>query len=288
MKTFVSIISVFIVLVQLSAQMTFTSIGSEDAFCRINGSQSGDGQVFCAVAGGAPPYSYLWVNLTNAQTSTNTVWTGLNPGNYKITVTDANSAVLIDTVKVDSVNPIANFAATGPDISGGGVLYFGIAPTTVTFQNLSTGLGSSSPIPQFQCVWQFTQFESWDTIQSLIDQNYAYNFSGYWGVSLAVENQNGCVDTAYVQIGLDGPSGFFEKQKELVIFNSHDQLKIYCGGNNNPKTLKIYDLSGKMVCLKSFSGENASFSWNYGQGIFLYELFDPTINEVLKKGRFIF
>lgn len=58
-----------------------------------------DGTASAAPNGGTPVYTYLWSN--NATTPT---ITGLAPGNYTVTVTDANACTAVQTVTVNSFN----------------------------------------------------------------------------------------------------------------------------------------------------------------------------------------
>ncbi|MBP6826041.1 MAG: T9SS type A sorting domain-containing protein [Saprospiraceae bacterium] len=58
-----------------------------------------DGTATAAPTGGTSPYTYLWSN--NATTAT---ITGLTPGNYTVSVTDANNCTSVQTVTVNSFN----------------------------------------------------------------------------------------------------------------------------------------------------------------------------------------
>ncbi|MDX2003532.1 MAG: gliding motility-associated C-terminal domain-containing protein [Chitinophagales bacterium] len=110
-----------------------------------------DGFVSVAASGGTPGYTYLW---SNGGTSTSI--SGLCPGTYRVTVTDANGCTAIDsatvtqppllTVRVDSVRNVScNGLCDGfLQVSGqGGTPPFAYAwsngPTTVTNPNLCAG-----------------------------------------------------------------------------------------------------------------------------------------------------
>lgn len=58
-----------------------------------------DGTATAAPTGGTPAYSYLW---SNNQTTASI--TGLAPGNYTVTITDANNCTAVQTVTVNSFN----------------------------------------------------------------------------------------------------------------------------------------------------------------------------------------
>ena len=84
--------------------LSFSEFGAFPAYCRLFGYQSGNGVVFGSVTGGAGDFDYLWENLDNGETTENTTWGGLNPGNYRITVTDGNGCELSREIIVDSLN----------------------------------------------------------------------------------------------------------------------------------------------------------------------------------------
>jgi hypothetical protein len=59
-----------------------------------------DGVAYATASGGSPGYSYLWTNLSNMSTTTDSTWSGLDVGSYQIVVTDANGCTLVDTVYI--------------------------------------------------------------------------------------------------------------------------------------------------------------------------------------------
>lgn len=106
-----------------------------------------------AVTGGTPPYSYSW-NTIPVQTGTTA--TGLLPGNYTCTVTDANGCTSVSTVLVGSSSTIsltstqsnvscngANNGSANVSASGGnGTLSYSWQPggqTSPAISNLSAG-----------------------------------------------------------------------------------------------------------------------------------------------------
>ena len=58
------------------------------------------GAVYCAAAGGAGSISYEWENLQTGATATTGTWGNLLPGDYQVTVTDANGCSITDTVTI--------------------------------------------------------------------------------------------------------------------------------------------------------------------------------------------
>ncbi|MFT4601712.1 MAG: hypothetical protein ACI857_001895 [Arenicella sp.] len=63
-----------------------------------------NGIVYMAGTGGTPDYTYIWTDLSNNNTTGNTVWGGLSDGCYEGTVIDDNGCVLIDTTCVSCLS----------------------------------------------------------------------------------------------------------------------------------------------------------------------------------------
>jgi len=79
----------------------FTSTGSIIYSTTIDNSTTfNDGDVYCTVGGGTAPYSYLWTDLANQSTHSDSVWTDLPEGDYAIAVTDAAGCTIYDTVTI--------------------------------------------------------------------------------------------------------------------------------------------------------------------------------------------
>ncbi|RMG91842.1 MAG: hypothetical protein D6706_17775, partial [Chloroflexi bacterium] len=58
-----------------------------------------DGQLTVVVTGGTPPYTYQW----NTGDTTSSL-TGLNPGLYKVTITDSFGCVRMDSIRLDALS----------------------------------------------------------------------------------------------------------------------------------------------------------------------------------------
>ncbi|MBI4930738.1 MAG: gliding motility-associated C-terminal domain-containing protein [Bacteroidetes bacterium] len=89
-----------IVITQPSA--LFSNLTSQPAGCGMT-----NGIANSSVSGGTLPYTYLW---SNGQTTANA--SGLAQGNYSVTITDANSCSMSDTVNVNQ-DPPPNAAISG-------------------------------------------------------------------------------------------------------------------------------------------------------------------------------
>ncbi|MCF8237650.1 MAG: proprotein convertase P-domain-containing protein [Saprospiraceae bacterium] len=121
-----------------------TDMSAVEATC-IN---SQDGSAIVMLAGGTPPFSYLWNDAGNSTTDT---IMGINPGLYMVTVTDQNGCSVVDSVTItakaplilDSINVTPVTCFQGADgtleaiVSGGSGIY--------SFQWSDTGAQTSNP-----------------------------------------------------------------------------------------------------------------------------------------------
>lgn len=192
----------------------FTEWGWDTAYCRLYNYQSGNGFVYAAAAGGVPNYVYEWTYLVDSTTSNNTTWGGRNPGDHLITVTDAYGCVLTKVVKVDSVNPIADFAVISTDLQPS-PLYgdlSGTAPVAVEFVNQSRFYANpNNPDADTLFYWDMdrTEEDDWiisydffETVDTVYEERgHAYDVD----VCLIAFNKNGCRDTTCKKITLWEP-----------------------------------------------------------------------------------
>ena len=74
-----------------------------------------DGTATADPMGGTPAYEYLWSNDSTTQTIT-----GLVPGSYTVTVTDANNCTSVQTVTVNGFNCSINASISGTPVSCNG------------------------------------------------------------------------------------------------------------------------------------------------------------------------
>jgi|GEM_PF-412723 len=73
---------------------------------------SGDGSIDVTVSGGVGPYTFNWSNGAITEDVS-----GLNPGTYLLTITDANGCATSSTFIVDNITGIAAMQITGNDVS---------------------------------------------------------------------------------------------------------------------------------------------------------------------------
>lgn len=73
------------------------------------------GYAYAWASGGVPPYSFLWSNG-----SVNDTITGLAPGTYTVTVTDANSDQAVQSIIIGDLgmNPVLNYSCTTIGLQG--------------------------------------------------------------------------------------------------------------------------------------------------------------------------
>ncbi|UKN03524.1 choice-of-anchor L domain-containing protein [Paracrocinitomix mangrovi] len=191
-------------------ELVFTELGTDPAYCRLFDYQSGNGVVYAAAGGGTPSYNYTWTNLQTMQTSNNTTWGGLNPGDYFIQVVDGAGCFLTDTIALDSLNPIAEYTATS-DAFDDPLVYEGTAQVCVHFENQSQYFANpNNPNSDTTFFWNFNYDNiSW-TISHDISEEFdtCYNSAGEYEVCLVALNKNGCSDTTCHTIIVHDPLQF--------------------------------------------------------------------------------
>jgi gliding motility-associated-like protein len=193
--------------------LEFNQLGTDPAYCRLYGYQSGNGVVFAAATGGTPDYDYLWVNLGTGDSTTNTTWGGLNPGEYTIQVTDDNECLLTEFVTLDSLNPLADYDMSSP---GFVIEWEGDSPLEVHFENQSAYFANpNNPNADTTFFWNF----DFDTAPWVISHDVNETFdtvytAGVYTICLTALNKNGCSDTlcqdliVYDPVELEPPNIF--------------------------------------------------------------------------------
>jgi hypothetical protein len=141
-----------------------------------------DGTAFVdEIIGGTPDFTYQW---NDANTQTTSIATGLSPGNYIVTVTDANGCSAVENILVENINPVV-VALSGtnescPDAADG--------TATVSLVNNATA--------PFTYLWSF-QNQTTFSVENLPPDLY----------STTVTDANGCTGVSSIQImegtGLD-------------------------------------------------------------------------------------
>ncbi|MBI3134633.1 MAG: gliding motility-associated C-terminal domain-containing protein [Bacteroidetes bacterium] len=176
-------------------EMVFVQFGSEPAYCRLFNYQSGNGVVFASASGGVPDYTYEWLNLDNGQTSTNTTWGGLNPGTYQMTVTDDEGCTLVQTIELDSLNPIADFDVVSGELDAN---LEGTAVVCANFVNQSQYYANpNDPNADTTFFWDLGYGLPWQISHDVNEVfDTCYYVESVVEVCLVALNKNGCSDTA--------------------------------------------------------------------------------------------
>lgn len=126
-----------------------TVVVQEPALLVANASAAGetglgnnDGTATADPQGGVGPYSYLWSNGATEQTIT-----GLEPGTYTVTITDANGCISQETVTVNSFNCTINATVSSQNITCNGdkngeatvTIHNGLEPYNINWSNGAEG-----------------------------------------------------------------------------------------------------------------------------------------------------
>ena len=174
-------------------------------FCRTQNYQSGNGQVAVTTApysSGTGNVNYQWRNLSNNETSPYTTFVVTEPGLMEATLTDANGCIFIDTIKVDSINPIANFRLvstqfTDPNIyEGTEVLELELINQSLNFSNSLSPLTDTifkvnfytNENPGGSSNWFFS-YDYNEVLDTILNGEQIYE------VCLVAKNYNNCTDT---------------------------------------------------------------------------------------------
>jgi gliding motility-associated-like protein len=175
--------------------IVFVEFKSEPAYCRLFDYQNGNGVVSAAAAGGVPDYTYQWVNLTDPDTTTNTTWGGQNPGLFQMTVTDDLGCTLVQTIQIDSVNPIADFTVISAELDAN---LEGTAPVNVNLVNQSQYFANpNNPQADTTFFWNLNH----DNVAWYISHDWyeeldtVYTGEEIYEICLVAINKNGCTDT---------------------------------------------------------------------------------------------
>lgn len=233
----------------------FSELGSTPSVCRNQVPfDNGNGQIYAAVIGGAngngqgSNFTYLWTELSTANTTSASTWGNRNPGDYTVIATNDLGCTITETITVDSLSPEASFSLTSDDFTGS---YEGTAEVEIELINLSINSKMNpdetiSPI----YIWSFgktdgTIYDSSDSAE-VISQSYLSE--GEYDICLVVVgNLNGCQDTAcqtiiiHDQPRLDIPNVFTPNGD-----NVNDEFYFPAEAISEFKSI-VYDRWGKKV-----------------------------------------
>lgn len=136
------------------------------------------------MSSGAAPYTYQWQDASGTSVGTSIDMTGVGPGAYSLTVTDANGCSSV-------VGPFNVMSTSGVTASFTASPTTGETPLLVNFTNTSTGATSY--------LWGFDPFGLADT-STAVNPTYTIVPLGNFMVCLVASNAAGCADTACTNI----------------------------------------------------------------------------------------
>jgi len=218
-------------------EIVMIDFGMEPAYCRSFSYQSGNGVVFASATGGVPDYTYEWLNLATGATSNNTTWGGLNPATYQITVTDDVNCTLVQTIQLDSVNPIADFTVISAQLDAN---LTGTAIVCADFTNQSQYFANpNDPSADTTFFWELGYNLPWQISHDINEVfDTCYYLEGNYNVCLVAVNKNNCSDTTC---------------KILTIYD-YPQLiapNIFTPGGDN--TNEVFQFNSKQIAIIEFN-----------------------------------
>lgn len=263
-------------------QFLINELGKEPQRCRTSALQGTNGVVYASAAGGVEPYNFLWTNLETGQTSTNSTWGGLKVGDYFLTVTDQMGCYREAHVRLDSVNPIADFKFIGAELTSN---YEGFLPLDLELINTSKNaeyVGGPWPVENY-CWWKLHTSQVWDSTNFHKILNFSTIDTGSFEFCLAVQNQNGCVDTACKTVVALNPT-IENEPIEMTVSSISGKVFIELRTNSIVK-FSLYDLAGRIVYYAEFGLGIHSFDLPHGT--YVYDVVNRNGNERIKSGKLI-
>ncbi|WP_248722788.1 PKD domain-containing protein [Seonamhaeicola sp. ML3] len=195
-----------------------------------------DGEINIEISGGTQPYSYSWTRNGSPYDTTQDL-SNLSPGDYEVTVTDANNCTPI-TQSFSVVEPPELLASLDSKVD---VICFGEATGEINI-NITGG----RPFETAPGVFDYTYNWSGPNGFTSTNQNLLGLFAGTY--NLTVTDRSGCTDTLDVIV---------DQSDEIII--DYTATEIECYGDNDAS-----------ITINNISGGNAPYtvSWsNLGSGL---------------------
>ena len=176
------------------------TVGSP-TYCRTNSSQNGNGVVAgtgVPDSSGAGNLSYHWLNLVNGDESNYSTFVVRTPGYMQLTLIDGNACSYVDSIYVDSLNPIALFSAYSDEFINP-TLYEGTELMKVKFENQSQNFSQiGNPLSDTIFQWSLDTNQTPSNWFLSLDYNETidtiYEGEKIYEVCLIAKNFNDCVD----------------------------------------------------------------------------------------------
>lgn len=202
-----------------------------------------DGSVTAAPSGGTPPYSLVWSNGSTA-----TSITGLDVGTYTLTITDANSCTVTETVNITQPNVLVLSAAAQSDVTsyGGndGTATVGVAGGTAPYTYSWAPSGGTS-----------------DTASGLVAGTY----------TVTVTDARGCKAT----------QSFVIAQPIPLMTDTVSHTNVSCnGGSNGSATITVKGGNAPYTYSWSPSGGTANTATGLQAGTYTVTVTDATANTI--------
>lgn len=257
----------------------FAELGSEPAICRTTSYQSGNGFVYAAAAGGTPDYTYEWTNLTNGQATSNSILTVVNPGEYQIKVTDDLGCVITAIVKVDSINPIANFELESITIDTT-LSEYSAEIILINTSNDSINNNSPNPFDEPYYFWKGGNETDWSEKHFLETYSTTINTPGFHEICLIAVNKNFCKDTLCQSITVSPP-----------VFEA-DSVNVYYSSVTGEVSVEVLLSEAVIINLVEINGGVTSQyllqpginTFQLDSGIYAYEIINAQSSELICSG----
>ena len=190
-----------------------------------------DGELTVTPVGGILPYTYVWDPVSPGQNDS--IGTSLCMGTYTITVSDANGCVdtISHTLVMNSSLPSAEFIITPQQTT---------LLNSISFTNLS--------FPDVDSLAHYWDFGDGIT-DTVVNPVHSYSNSGTYSVMLIVSDSNGCADTVFYTVTVEGGYILFAPNTFTPNGDGHNEvfIPIGVGIDNDNFEMYIYDRWGNLI-----------------------------------------
>jgi len=265
----------------------------QEPYCRTAGYQSGNGVLIASSTGGNGTKQYQWFDSTFTFISEMTVPTTVirAPGKYYLKVTDEVGEQAIDSIVVDSINPIANFELESND--------FYITEPNEAYDKAAVKIKNLAP-PAFLQPPNIDDTLFFWTIKNNMNEIVRYytqrpdegidttfNHLGLHEICLVNRNYNHCKDTLCKEISVvssmindsDTPAVVVpDYQSQTVQFHSKEFTKNHI--------VNIFSIDGKRIQSVNLNSPIQTINFSQAKGVYVFSI---TLNGNLESsGKFVF